>query len=237
MIQSQYPMTYKSIKHWPEDERPRERLLKHGAAGMSDAQLIAIMLRTGGNGKSAMDMAMELLADFGSLRSLEHASIAEICETKGMGKAKSAQLKAALELGKRLIREPGPDGPVFSTAEAVYAYFQPQLQNLEKEVFYCAILDVKNRLIEEKRISEGTLTSSIVHPREAFRDAIKGLAASVIFVHNHPSGDPSPSREDIALTRRLESVGETVGIKVLDHIIIGRGRFTSMLEKGYLKTG
>lgn len=230
-------MTYKSIKDWPEDERPRERLLKHGTSVMSDAQLIAIMLRTGGSGKSAIDLAMELLGKFGSLRKMEQATIGELCGVKGIGKAKAAQFKAALELGKRLLGERRSDGAVFSNAESVHAYFHPRLQNLEKEVFYCAMLDVKNRLIEHHKISEGTLTASLVHPREAFREAIRLLAASVIFVHNHPSGDPTPSREDIALTERLASVGDTVGIKVLDHLIIGDGRFTSMLEKGYLKSG
>ena len=229
-------MVYKSIKEWPEDERPRERLLRYGPDAMSDAQLIAILLRTGGCGKSAIDMAMELLITFGNLRNLEQATPSEICKTKGMGKAKTAQLKAALELGKRLTGHNTTKGVAFSTADSVYSYFHPRLQNLEKEVFYCAMLDVKNRLIKDSRISEGTLTSSIVHPREAFREAIKEAAASVIFIHNHPSGDPAPSREDVSITERLQSAGETVGIKVLDHIIIGDGHFTSMLEKGYLKT-
>jgi DNA repair protein RadC len=228
-------MAYKSIKHWPEAERPRERLLARGPEAMSDAQLVAIVLRTGGGGRSALDVAMELLDTFGTMRDLERASVSEFCSLKGMGTAKAAQLKAALELGRRLFREPPVKGPAFSTGQDVYSYFHPLLRNLDKEVFHCAMLDVKNRLIRDSRISEGTLTSSLVHPREAFRDAIRESAASVIFVHNHPSGDPSPSREDILLTERLKAAGETVGIRVLDHIIVGDGSYASMLEKGYLK--
>ncbi len=230
-----YPMAHKSIKDWPEDERPRERLLKKGADTMSDAQLIAIILRTGGQGKSAMKMAMELVEKFGSLRKIEQASLPEICSLKGMGLAKAAQLMASLELGKRLLSSAESKGPAFSTGKDVYAYFHPRLSGLKKEVFHCAMLDVKNRLIKDSRISEGTLTSSLIHPREAFREAIKESAASVIFVHNHPSGDPQPSREDILITGKLEGAGETVGIRVLDHIIIGDSEYTSMLEKGYLK--
>ncbi|MEW6109087.1 MAG: DNA repair protein RadC [Nitrospirota bacterium] len=235
MIKSLHPMAYKSIKEWPEDERPRERLLKHGAHSMSDAQLVAIILRTGGNGRSAIDLGMELIDTFGSLKNMQEASLHELCRIKGLGRAKAAQLKAALELGKRLFNEPALKGPVFSTARDVYSYFNARFRNMKKEVFYCVLLDVKNRLVRETRISEGSLTSSLVHPREAFRDAVKESAASVIFVHNHPSGDPSPSREDISITERLSIAGDTVGIKVLDHIIIGDGAYTSMMEKGYLK--
>lgn len=227
-------MARKSIREWPEDERPRERLLSHGAAGMSEAQLIAIVLRTGGNGKSALDLGIELLTAFGSLRNIEQASYAELAEIKGIGKAKAAQLKAGIELGKRMFREPSARGPAFSTGKDVYSHYYPRFQGLRKEVFFCAMLDVKNRLIRETRISEGTLTSSLIHPREAFREAVKEAAAAVIFVHNHPSGDPTPSREDISVTERLSIAGETVGIRVLDHVIVADGGYTSMLEKGYL---
>ncbi len=227
-------MAHRSIKDWPEDERPRERLLAHGPGSLSDAQLIAIILRTGGSGKSAMDMAIELVTTFGGLIQIEDASPAEICEVRGVGKAKASQLKAALELGKRLMRQPRSGRPVFSSGGEVYAHFHPVLRNLRKEVFYCLTLDVKNRLIREHRVSEGTLTSALIHPREAFREAIRESAASVIFVHNHPSGDPAPSREDVSITERLVRAGEAVGIKVLDHVIVGDGDFVSMLEKGYL---
>jgi DNA repair protein RadC len=228
-------MTHRSIKDWPEEERPRERLLAHGPESMSDGQLLAIILRTGGNGKSAMDTAIELIGTLGGLKQIEEATLAEICAVRGVGRAKAAQLKAALELGKRLVREPRSRRPSFSTGGEVYSHFHPVFRNLRKEVFYCLLLDVKNRLIREHRVSEGTLTSALIHPREAFREAIRESAAAVIFVHNHPSGDPSPSREDIAITGKLEDAGEAVGIRVLDHVIIGDGEYASMLEKGYLR--
>lgn len=228
-------MSYRSIKDWPEDERPRERLLKYGHEQMSDAHLIAIILRTGGSGRSAVDMGLELLDHFGSLKKIEQASVHEICTIKGLGLAKAAQLKAALELGKRVYKETVPRGPLFSNGRDVFDYYHPRLSGMKKEVFSCALLDVKNRLIQEARVSEGTLTSSLIHPREAFLQAVRESAASVIFVHNHPSGDPTPSRDDILITERLENAGEMIGIKVLDHIIIGDGQYASMLEKGYLK--
>ncbi len=228
-------MGYKSIKEWPEAERPRERLLRHGVSSLTDAQLLAIILRTGGGGKSALDLALEILDLFKNLKKIESASLGEFMPIKGMGKAKVAQLKAALELGRRLNEEPGIKGPAFSSSSDVYTYFSPRLKNLKKEVFWCAMLDAKNRIIHDCRISEGTLTNSLIHPREAFREAIKESAVSVIFVHNHPSGDPAPSKEDILITERLVSAGGVIGIKVLDHIIIGDNRYTSMMEKGYIK--
>jgi DNA repair protein RadC len=227
-------MSYKSIKEWPEDERPRERLLKHGPSAMSDAQLLAIILRTGGGGRSALDIGMDLLNTFCSFRELEQASLTEFSAIKGIGKAKAAQIKASIEIGKRLYLGPLPKGPAFTSGQDVFNYFYPKMQGLRKEVFHCILLDVKNRLIRDLKISEGTLTASLIHPRESFRDAIKESAASVIFVHNHPSGDPTPSKEDIAITEKLGKAGETLGIKMLDHIIIADSGYASMLEKGHM---
>lgn len=224
-----------SIRTWPEGERPRERLLRHGAEHLSDAQLLAIIIRTGGGGRSALDIAMEILADFEGLRGIKNAARGEFSRFKGLGNAKVAQLKAAFELGRRLLEETGRQGPAFSSSSDVYAYYHPRLRDLKKEIFYCAMLDAKNRICKDCRVSEGTLTNSLIHPREAFKDAIKESAASVIFVHNHPSGDPRPSREDIIVTERLMSAGEIVGIKVLDHVIIGDNAYTSMMEEGYMK--
>jgi len=229
-------MGYKSIKDWPEVERPRERLLREGANSLSTAQLLAIILRTGGKGRSALDLAIEVLDTFGDLTKIEVASLIEFNSVKGMGTAKIAQLKAAFELGRRLAEEPFTRGPVFSSSRDVYAYFHGRFKNLKKEVFCCVLLDAKNRILKDCRVSEGTLTNSLIHPREAFKDAIRESAASVIFVHNHPSGDPSPSREDILVTERLVSVGEVIGIRVLDHVITGDEKYTSMKEKGYIKT-
>lgn len=228
-------MDYRSIKNWPEEERPRERLLKAGSDHLSDAQLLAIILRTGGERKSALELSIELLGTFGTLKKLEQASVTELEQLSGIGKAKIAQVKAAFELGSRLLRESDLKGPVFSTGSDVYAYYYPMLRKRKKEVFHCALLDAKNRLIRDARVSEGTLTASLIHPREVFRDSIKESAAAVIFVHNHPSGDPTPSSEDTVITEKLSSAGDTIGIKVLDHIIIGDGSYTSMLEKGYLR--
>jgi DNA repair protein RadC len=228
-------MTYQSIKNWPEGERPRERLLKYGARNLSDAQLIAIILRTGGGGKSALDLAMEMLNSFRDLSRIENASLREFASFKGIGNAKVAQLKAAFELGRRLLEKTHEKGSAFSSGRDVYVYYCRRLKNLKKEIFHCVLLDAKNRLLKDIRVSEGTLTNSLIHPREAFKDAIKESAASVIFVHNHPSGDPSPSREDIIITERLVDTGEIVGIKVLDHVIIGDDTYASMMEMGYIK--
>jgi len=228
-------MGYQSIKDWPEGERPRERLLKHGAGSLSDAQLLAIMLRTGAGGKTAVGLAMEILNSLRTLRKIGNASLNELASFKGVGNAKAAQILAAFELGRRLLGETREKCPVFSSGRDVYLHYRHLFDNRKKEVFRSALLDAKNRMFKDSRVSEGTLTNSLIHPREAFRDAIRESAVSVIFVHNHPSGDPSPSREDMAITERLVNVGDIVGIKVLDHVIIGDGTYTSMMEKGYIK--
>ncbi|MEK7271956.1 MAG: DNA repair protein RadC [Nitrospirota bacterium] len=229
-------MQYQSIKNWPEDERPRERLLRFGADELSTAQLLAIILRTGGRNKSALELAREILVKFNNLKEIEDASIAEFSELKGIGAAKIAQIKAAFELGKRLIaneKRNTSQQPCFKNSGQVYTYYMPKFYGLKKEKFLCTLLDTKNRVFKETTVSEGTLTSSLVHPREVFRYAIKEAAASVLFVHNHPSGDPSPSRDDIDITKRLIETGKIIGINVLDHIIIGDGRYLSLMEKGY----
>lgn len=225
------------INKWPEDERPRERLIKLGASGLSNAQLLAIILRTGNRDKSAIGLARELLLHFKSLQELDGAASAELSDIKGIGPAKTAQLKAAFELGRRLLRsgnEPSAKNPFFKNSREVFEYYRPLFYGMKKERFLCALLDTKNRVFKENVVSEGTLTSSPVHPREVFRDAIKEAAASVLFVHNHPSGDPSPSRDDINITKRLVETGNIVGIKVLDHLIISDGKYLSLMEKGYM---
>ncbi len=231
-------MKYKSIKDWPEDERPRERLLRFGANGLSTAQLLAIILRTGDKDKSALELARELLMHFSSVKEIEDASVAEFSKIKGIGSAKIAQLKAAFELGRRFLQG-GVDNisqtPSFKNSKEVYNYYRPKFYGLKKERFLCAMLDTKNRVFKEAVVSDGILTSSPVHPREVFRYAIKEAAASVLFVHNHPSGDPSPSKDDIDITERLVKTGRIVGINVLDHIIIGDGKYLSLMEKGYLQ--
>jgi DNA repair protein RadC len=229
----------RAIKEWPEDERPRERLMKLGAEALSDAQLLAIMLATGesSSGQSALDLAINLVQLFGGLRALDAASIAELCQTKGIGPAKATTIKAALELGKRLSGEP-PERRFKVTAPVdLVNYYQPRLQHLRKEVFKAILLDTKHQMLKDVTVSEGSLSASLVHPREAFLPAIKESAAAVIFLHNHPSGDPTPSTEDKELTHRLAEVGRLVGIGVLDHIIIGTGSpgYMSFRDAGLLQ--
>jgi DNA repair protein RadC len=215
----------RAIKEWPEDERPRERLTKLGPEALSEAQLLAIVLSTGdaASGQSAVDLARHLVQTFGGLRALDAASIAELCQTKGIGPAKATTIKAALELGKRLSGEPVHRYLKVSSPQDLVSYFQPRLQHLRKEVFKAILLNTKHQMLKDVTVSEGSLSASLVHPREAFLPAIKESAAAVIFLHNHPSGDPTPSTEDKELTLRLAEVGQLVGISVLDHIIIGSG--------------
>lgn len=218
------------IKNWPEKERPRERLINYGPESLSNAQLLAIILRTGSGKKGVLDLSIGLLERFETLRDIDSASISDLLSIDGLGIAKIAQIKAAFELGKRLMAESFENMPVFSSAQAVFSYLAPKIKNLKKEVFLCLLLDSKNRLMKEVRVSEGTLNRSLIHPREAFREAVREAAQSVIFVHNHPSGDPSPSKDDITVTERLRNAGEIIGIDVLDHIIIGDGRFVSLKD-------
>ena len=227
-------MTDTKVKDWPENERPRERLLKYGAESLSDAQLLAIILRTGSGEKGVMGLSMSLLESFKTLRNIDAASLSELSSMKGLGTAKIAQIKAAFELGKRLMGESTDGKPVFSSSHTLYSYFAPRFKNLKKEIFISVLLDAKNRLLREHKISEGTLTNSLIHPREAFKEAVKESAASVIFVHNHPSGDPEPSKDDITITERLKNAGNIIGIQVLDHVIIGDGKYVSLKEKGVL---
>src|SRR5574341_407398 len=226
----------KSVKEWPEDERPRERLLKFGAGSLSDAQLLAIIIRNGRGGRSAVDLGMELLDRFGSLEGIAQAGINEICGkdgVKGIGTAKAAEIKAAIELGRR-YQKPTLAGASFCSSQDVAAYYRPRMKDAKKELFRCVLLDTKNRLIREETVSIGSLTASLVHPRETFKAAIRESATAVIFVHNHPSGDTKPSQEDILLTRRLIQAGEVLGIRVLDHIIIGDGCHFSFRDNGLI---
>lgn len=227
-------MPEQKVKDWPENERPRERLIKYGAESLSDAQLLAIILRTGSGEKGVMGLSISLLDAFKTLRNIDAASISELSSMKGIGTAKIAQIKAAFELGKRLMGEPYDGKPVFSSSHSIFSYFAPRFKTLKKEFFIGVLLDAKNRLIRECKVSEGTLTNSLIHPREAFREAVKESAASIIFVHNHPSGDPTPSRDDIAITERLKSAGDIIGINVLDHVIIGDGKYVSLKDRGVL---
>lgn len=222
-----------SLRRWPENERPRERLIKHGTQSLSDAQLLAIILRTGSNGKTAIDTSIELLQKFNGLTGLDEASAGELKKHKGLGIAKIAQIKAAFELGRRVLSKKAEE-KFFNSAEIVYSYYYPKLKGLKKEIFITLLLDTKLRLIREVKVSEGTLNQSIIHPREVFKDAIKESAYALILLHNHPSGDSTPSEQDIEITKRLKKASEILEIPILDHIIIGAGRYFSMKEKGIL---
>lgn len=229
-------MKNNSICNWPHDERPRERLLRFGSEAMSDVQLLAIILSTGGRNKSAVGLARELVMHFGSLNEIEAAAPAEFVDIKGIGSAKIAQVKAALELGRRSMQGQADKGKpsYFRNSREVFDHYRPVFYGLKKERFLCALLDAKNRVFKDIIVSEGTLTSSLVHPREVFREAIKEAAASVMFIHNHPSGDVTPSRDDIKITKRLVDTGLVVGIQVLDHIVISDGEYLSLMDKGYM---
>jgi len=210
-----------TVHDLPLSERPRERMLKLGSEALSAQELLALILGRGVKGESVMVTSQRLISRFGNLEGIASASIEELTQIKGIDPAKATQLKAAVEFGKRL--ESGSDEKQRSTVKSpddVAAAVRIQLKGKKKEHFLVLSLDTRNKLINCKPISIGSLDTSIVHPREAFEEAISSSAASVIFVHNHPSGDPEPSKENIELTRRLVEVGEIMGIKVLDHIIV-----------------
>jgi len=226
----------RTIKEWPEEERPREKLLQRGAGSLSDAELLALILRTGdaSSRQSALDHARLLIHRFGSLQQLAQAGISELCEIKGIGPAKAAEVTAVFELARRFSSQRMAPGQPFCDAATVYRHYQGVLQDRKKEVFLALLLDSKNRLIREVQISEGSLTASIVHPREVYAPVVRESAAAVLFVHNHPSGDPEPSREDIDITRRLSEAGTLMGVRVLDHIVVARQGYVSLAERGLL---
>lgn len=228
------------IKAWPAGERPREKLAARGPGALTPAELLAILLRTGDGTRkqTALDLARRLWAEYGeSWEALAQASAAELARCPGLGPAKAATVAAALELGRRLGSRPLTPAEPFRSSQEVFAHYGPRLADAKRENFFCLLLDARNRWLREDRVSEGSLTSSLVHPREAFRTAVREAASAVIFAHNHPSGDPSPSREDVDLTRRLWEAGNVLGIRVLDHVIVGRDRYYSFADDGGLPPG
>lgn len=222
------------IATWPPEERPRERLLRYGPETLTDGQLLAILLGNGAARGTALDIGMALLNRRGGLQGLGQQGIRELCAVRGIGPAKAAVIKAALEIGKRATSVPLTTGQRVTSSRDVFGYYRPLLRDLRREVFKVILLDGKNTIIKDVTVSEGSLTLSIVHPREAFVPAVRESAAAVIFVHNHPSGDPEASPEDRALTQRLVSAGEIIGIRVLDHVIIGDIRYVSFADQGWL---
>jgi len=226
-----------AMASWPREELPREKLSTKGADALSDAELLAVVIGVGapGAGGSVLDMSRRLLQQFGGIAGLEAAAISELASLPGMGRAKACKVKAAFALGRRVSAVGWEKGDVFRSGADVSNRYGPLLAGLRKEVFLAIPLDAKNRRLGEVRIAEGTLSSCPVHPREVFVPLIREAAASAIFVHNHPSGDPSPSSDDIALTLRLREVGELIGIRVLDHVIVGKEGYVSLADRGFLK--
>lgn len=224
------------IKDWPENERPREKLLLRGADALSPAELLALVLRTGdaATETSALDHGRLLLSRFGSWRQLAGTSVAELCRIKGIGPAKAAELQAVFEIARRFGAEALQPGDRFTRSEEVFRHYHERLRERKKESFFTLLLDSKNRLIREVQVSEGSLNASIVHPREVFGPVVRESAAAVLFVHNHPSGDPTPSREDLEITSRLKQVGDLMGVRVLDHIVVGNGSYVSFADRGLL---
>jgi len=211
----------------PKEERPRERLIKFGEQALSAQELLQLILGRGIAGESVMVTSQKLLSQFGSLQKLTEASIGELSSVKGIGPAKAAQIKAVFEIGRRISTQtPSYKSKELTNPEKVFKFMRSKIKDYSKEHFYVIALNSRNWSVSE--ISIGTLDSSLVHPREVFSEAIKNKAASVIFVHNHPSGDPEPSEEDLAITKKLIDSGNVLGIKVIDHIIITRSNFLSV---------
>ena len=222
------------LREVTNDERPRERLERAGIDALSDVELLALLLRTGHRGASALDLAQQLRARYPSVAELAAATPRELATIAGVGRVHAAAICAAIALGRRAdARDLAPGERIGGSAD-VFRHFHARLAGLRQERFHVVLLDGKGRVTRDLRVSEGTLTASLVHPREVFRAAIREAAASVILVHNHPSGDPTPSPEDLALTTRLRAAGDLVGIKVVDHVVIGHHRYASLVDLGLM---
>ena len=223
----------------PKALQPREKFDRLGSENLSDSDLLALLLRTGTAGCNVVELAETLLMQYGSLSALSRTSVAELQKIHGIGKEKAKILKAALEVGRRLVQENVGENPRIASPEEAAAVLRERARSLDREVFWVLLLDTKNRLmLPPCEVSKGTLNSSLVHPREIFKPAIQNSAASIILAHNHPSGDPAPSAQDIRITRKLVEAGKTMEIKVLDHLIMGRktrdgaNDFLSLRETG-----
>ncbi|MFQ3221878.1 MAG: DNA repair protein RadC [Parasphingorhabdus sp.] len=221
-----------AISHWPKEERPREKLLSKGAAALSDAELLAIFLRTGLPGITAIDLARALLSEFGSIGALLSARQDAFCERKGLGPAKFAQLQAALELTSRYIKEELRANPIFTSPQMVRDYLAVQMRGYQREVFVILLLDSRHQLLDFHELFQGTIDMASVYPREIVKLALQNNAAAVIVAHNHPSGVAEPSQSDIAITKRIKQALALVDIRLLDHFIIGRGAVTSLADTG-----
>ncbi len=223
-----------AIKDWNVEDRPREKLLQRGSAALTDAELLAIFLRTGTPGKSAVDLARDLLGDFGSLKALLNADQQRFCQSNGLGNAKYAQLQAVLEMARRHFKEILQRGSALTNPDVTRAYLSARLRSYNYEVFACLFLDNQNRVIELDELFRGTLNSANVYPREVAKQALHHNASAVIFAHNHPSGIAEPSQADKHITEKLQQALALFDIRVLDHFIIGDGQPYSFAENGLL---
>lgn len=219
----------KSIKEWSEDDRPREKLAKYGSENLSNSELLAILIGSGSKGFSALDAAKELLDLAGSINKLPELTISKIKKIKGLGDARAITLLAAIELSRRIKSEVIYKKPITS-AEMLAKKYIPRFYGVKQETVLAILLDTKKRIIKDVNVSMGTLDSSIAHPRDIFRQAIENNAAAIVLMHNHPSGNPEPSHNDIAVTKKLIESGKLVGIPIIDHIIIGGDTFFSLLN-------
>ena len=223
------------IRQLPEDERPREKLLREGRDKLSTAEVLAILIGSGGADRSALEIATNLLTmDSRGSAFLGECRPEEMMSVKGIGRAKACEILAAVELGKRIAACPREERRVISTSADIADVVMEKMRYYRKEHFVCMLINVKGEIIEESCISIGDLCSSVTHPREVFVDAVRRSAGSVVFIHNHPSGDPTPSEADVATTKRLIEAGQILGIPVLDHIVIGDGEYVSMKAKGLI---
>lgn len=220
------------MRDLPDEIRPRERLLRQGASALSSAELVALLLRTGTPARTALEVATELMGKHGTLDRLASATPTELRATRGIGEVKALHLLAAFELGRRLRALPPRTRPVIRRPADAAALVVDALRFCETEQFWVLLLNTRHEVVDRIEIARGGLSSAPVHPRDVFRAAVRGGAAAVILVHNHPSGNPSPSRTDVALTRRLDRAGRVMGIPVLDHLIVGDGRYVSLRERG-----
>lgn len=231
MSSERYTLT---IKDLPADERPRERLVKYGAEALSNAELLAIILRVGTQEYSAIGLAEHMLSRFNGLKGIATSSVEDLSRIKGLGIAKAAQIRAMAELGKRLAASVGHSRPTIRSPQDAADLVMPELRDEPQEHFKGIFLNSKNEVLKIRTITIGSLDASMITPRELFRDAISTNSASVIIAHNHPSGDPTPSQEDISVSKRLSEAGKVVGIEVLDHLVIGEGRWASLKERGLM---
>lgn len=222
------------LRDVPEEERPRERMIRQGPEHLSNVELIALLLRTGSMGESVMLLAQRVLSQVGGLKGLVNLSYHELTRIHGIGPAKAVQILAGIELGQRLVKAIPEETDVIRCPSDVVQLVMEEMRFLQQEHFVCMFLNTKNRVIDKKCIFIGSLNTSVVHPREIFREAIRCSAASVICIHNHPSGDPTPSQEDVEITKRLFNAGEMIGIEMIDHLIIGDQTYYSMRENNLI---